>query len=231
MNTINTTEPTLLELAARIKVGHSAVIEGKKNIVRKAIEVGGWLNDAKEKVEHGEWLPWLKANCQISERTAQRYMHLADVKEPLEKAMELKSAAVADLTLDDAVRLLKPPEYQADPEVEAWNKAIKDVADIANATETATTKTTKKKISTSTAAAVEAPDEKSDEDVGKEWLKELAADELVAVLKEFRDDEYLRELATALSKALSAKIDLLQQRAAAATAGIVRRELTPQKSV
>jgi Protein of unknown function (DUF3102) len=210
-------ELSLPDLATRIKVGHSAVIEAKKNIVRKAVEVGGWLNEAKAKVEHGEWLPWLKANCQISERTAQRYMHLADAKEHLEKAMELKSAAVADLTLEDAVRLLKPPEREADPEVGAWNAIVKKVFED-DSTETTPTKATKRKVSTPTAAAVEPPDEKSDEDVGKEWLKELAADELVAVLKEFRDDEYLRELAAALSKVLPAKVDPLQQRTTAAPA-------------
>jgi Protein of unknown function (DUF3102) len=228
MSTTNATEePTLLELATRIRVGHSAVIEGKKNIVRKAIEVGGWLNEAKAKVEHGEWLPWLKANCQISERTAQRYMHLADAKEPLEIVMSSKSATMADLTLEDAMELLRPSESKADPEDEAW-KAIEDAAakdaaadsnDTATPTARATATPTKKKVSTPTATVViEPPDEKSDEDVGKEWLKTLAVDDLVTWLKEVQDDEYLRELAAALNKVLLAKIDPLQQRAAAAAA-------------
>ncbi len=104
--------PSLPDLATRIRVGHSAVIEAKKNIVRKAIEVGGWLKQAKDSPEmkHGMWLPWLKANCaDLSERTAQRYMELADNKEDLEELLKLKSAAMADLTLSGALELLQTP--------------------------------------------------------------------------------------------------------------------------
>jgi Protein of unknown function (DUF3102) len=114
-------EPSLPDLASRIRLGHTAVIEAKKNIVRKAIEVGGWLKQAKDSPEmkHGQWLPWLKANCpDISERTAQRYMELADNKEQLEEALKVKSAAMADLTLAGAIELLKPPPPEAEKETE-----------------------------------------------------------------------------------------------------------------
>jgi Protein of unknown function (DUF3102) len=110
------TKPTT-SLAARIRAGHSAVIEAKKNIVRKAIEVGLLLKEAKEKeCKHGQWLDWLKTNApEISERTAQRYMELADRKQELEEALKSKSATMADLTLNGAFELLKPePEADAD---------------------------------------------------------------------------------------------------------------------
>ena len=183
-------EPSLPDLATRIRAGHSAVIEAKKNIVRKAIEVGGWLKQAKDSPEmkHGQWLPWLKANCpEISERTAQRYMELADNKEPLEEALKLKSAAMADLTLAGAVELLKSPELEAITPLLAKSKQPKT-----------TTNTTP----TNPQAAVEPPDSPSDEDVGKEWLEALAVDDLITWLKELHDDEYLRELSAALTKVL-----------------------------
>jgi len=46
------------------------------------------------------------------------------------------------------------------------------------------------------------PDTPSDEEVGKEWLRVLAADEVVAVLREVHDIEWLKELQVELRKAL-----------------------------
>ena len=142
-----TTVPSLAlpDLASRIRVGHSAVIEAKKNIVRKAIEVGEWLKQAKDSPEmkHGQWLPWLKASCpDISERTAQRYMELADKKEKLEEVMKLKSATMADLTLAGAVELLKPPPPEAQEETEP--EAQDDEQDAEEETEEAESETSGK---------------------------------------------------------------------------------------
>jgi hypothetical protein len=57
-----------------------------------------------------------------------------------------------------------------------------------------------------TKAAVEPanqPTNKSEEEVGKEWLKALAVDDLITWLKELHDPDYLRGLAVALAKALT----------------------------
>ena len=45
--------------------------------MRHAIEAGALLLEAKEQLKHGQWLPWLKDHCTISERTAQLYMRTA----------------------------------------------------------------------------------------------------------------------------------------------------------
>ena len=43
-----------------------------------ALELGSWLNQAKELVGHGRWLVWLTANCpDVSEKTCQNYMRIA----------------------------------------------------------------------------------------------------------------------------------------------------------
>jgi hypothetical protein len=42
-----------------------------------ALAAGNALIEAKELVRHGEWRDWLKANCSMSTRTAQRYMQMA----------------------------------------------------------------------------------------------------------------------------------------------------------
>ena len=42
------------------------------------IEVGKLLIEAKKKLPHGQWLPWLRDNIEISAVTAQRFMRLAE---------------------------------------------------------------------------------------------------------------------------------------------------------
>lgn len=52
-------------------------INGYKDVVASSIwEIGKRLCEAKELLEHGQWLPWLKEFVEISERTAQRFMSL-----------------------------------------------------------------------------------------------------------------------------------------------------------
>jgi hypothetical protein len=88
---------SLPDLAARIKAEHEAVGAAMKH----AIAAGELLAEAKSKVPHGEWLPWLEANCEMSERTAQAYMRIARELGKLEPA---KAQRVADLSVRDALR-------------------------------------------------------------------------------------------------------------------------------
>jgi hypothetical protein len=53
------------------------------------------LLQAKDRLDHGAWLPWLKQYVGIPERTCQRYMRLAEHA----PALLAKSATVADLTV------------------------------------------------------------------------------------------------------------------------------------
>ena len=53
----------LPDLAKRINDGHAAVVNGMKDVVRKAIGVGNDLHQARANLGHGEWLPWLEKNC------------------------------------------------------------------------------------------------------------------------------------------------------------------------
>jgi hypothetical protein len=65
------------DLAARIRTAHDAVRRSLGDALRHATEAGRLLLEAKSAVGHGGWLPWLKENCGLSERTAQVYMRLA----------------------------------------------------------------------------------------------------------------------------------------------------------
>ena len=108
--------PALATLALEINAEHDAA----ENHARKAIEharvAGDKLLLAKAQVEHGQWLPWLAANCpRLAVRTAQAYMRLADHWEMLAG----KCATVAYLTINDALKLLNAPESDGDP-LETW---------------------------------------------------------------------------------------------------------------
>jgi tRNA(Ile)-lysidine synthase TilS/MesJ len=98
---------SLEDLANRIKAAHAGVLEASKNVVQKAIQAGMALREAKAKLVHGEWLPWLKDNCNVSERHANNYMKLAANKPKLDEKLQLKSATIADLTLTQALRLIE----------------------------------------------------------------------------------------------------------------------------
>ena len=102
---------SLDELATRIKAAHAGVLEASKNVVQKAIQAGTALRDAKGKLAHGEWLPWLKQNCNLSGRTAHRYMQLAAGRDKLQS----KFATMANLTLTQSLKLLETDPETDDP--------------------------------------------------------------------------------------------------------------------
>jgi Protein of unknown function (DUF3102) len=62
---------------------------------------GDLLIEAKAQLKHGQWLPWLRENCLISERTAQLYMRCAKSREDTEKRI-----GGGDLTLNEAAAML-----------------------------------------------------------------------------------------------------------------------------
>ena len=74
--------------------------------------VGEGLLKARPLCKHGQWLHWLSANCPaIAERTAQAAMQISRSW----KVIEVKSASVADLTINEALKLIPPklPEMNA----------------------------------------------------------------------------------------------------------------------
>jgi hypothetical protein len=54
------------------------------------LTIGGLLAEAKEQVPHGEWLPWLKNEFSMSERSAQKYVKAADFVAKYELGADLK---------------------------------------------------------------------------------------------------------------------------------------------
>ena len=68
---------TLDALGDSIRSEYADAINSARDAVAHAAECGRLLTEAKTRVTHGEWLPWLAANApEIHERTAQQWMRL-----------------------------------------------------------------------------------------------------------------------------------------------------------
>jgi hypothetical protein len=89
----------LSELAAWINAGHAAGEAASLQGAKHFRQVGEWLIEAKEKLKHGDWLPWLEANVKFSRQHACRYMRLAKCNTVLH--------------LDDAWRVLTGRDEEA----------------------------------------------------------------------------------------------------------------------
>ena len=112
-----TTVPTvtavlpLAGLAADINAAHRACEAAGRAAVRHAVDAGRLLLAAKAALPHGGWLPWLRAELECSERTAQLYMRLARGWPVLAGENPQR---VADVSLREAARLLSGPRCRDD---------------------------------------------------------------------------------------------------------------------
>ena len=78
------------------------ILEAKRAGGEAILTIGRGLIEAKEKLPHGEWLPWLNEQVDLSERTGQKFMKLArEWSNP---------NTLADLGASKALMLLAVPE-------------------------------------------------------------------------------------------------------------------------
>ena len=89
------------------------------------LEIGNRLNEAKDQLEHGKWLDWLREKVDISERSAQNFMRLAREYS--------KSAEIADLGASKALALLALPDSERESflaekhDVNGTRKSVEDM--------------------------------------------------------------------------------------------------------
>jgi len=91
------------ELAKSIKEKHSMMLSSFRNSVIHAMDVGDLLTEAKKRVGHGNFEAWCATHCQLSPRTARRYMGMAKDRAKIEAQLAAKTANLGDL---NAQRLL-----------------------------------------------------------------------------------------------------------------------------
>jgi hypothetical protein len=114
------------QLGAQIRAEHLAAEASAADAIAHAIEAGQLLLQAKDKVEHGEWLPWLTEHCERSERQAQRYMKIAT---RLPALLEANPTRASDLSIRGALALLTTPKPTVRPDaatrcVEVYRQAL-----------------------------------------------------------------------------------------------------------
>ena len=121
--------PALDALADRINTEHKAVCEAAVTATQHAIKCGVSLIAAKSGLPHGQCLPWIKENCDLSERTTQAYMLLARRHEELggEEAQRVADlpvrqamVAIADQRAEQTPDILNRDEPPSRDEIWAW---------------------------------------------------------------------------------------------------------------
>lgn len=75
-----------------------------------ALSAGAALAEAKARLNHGEWLPWLEANFSGGQQTAQRYMRLYDRQGELPN-----TSPVTHFGLKEALKFLAKPKPKSEP--------------------------------------------------------------------------------------------------------------------
>ena len=119
--------PSLPELADLIRDELAEIDRGQSTALAHAIQAGELLTQAKSQVDHGEWLPWLEKNFELTVWTAQAYMrlganagrvsHLSSVREALAVLNPRKPKKPKDSILKGKAGL------SHDPEVIDWVRA------------------------------------------------------------------------------------------------------------
>src|SRR5258708_17824711 len=99
---------SLESLATRIRKEQRAIEAALTSIAAHVMAAGDLLIEAKKKLPHGEWLPWLTLHCEVSERTAQVYMQLARKRTEIE-ANPQRAADLTDLTVRKMLTMGAPP--------------------------------------------------------------------------------------------------------------------------
>lgn len=103
-----TTLTTLATLAGRINAEHEKCEAAARSALRHAIAAGKLLSEAKQRVGHGEWSGWVKANFAGSDRTARLYMRLGEHEDQL-----IQNGNALPVSIRHAARLLTEPRADA----------------------------------------------------------------------------------------------------------------------
>jgi len=91
-------------LAKRICMAHERVLAATCGAFDHAIRAGTLLIEAKSRIEHGKWLPWLEEHTpDISERTARVYVQVALKAQVV---LDANRQSAADLTIRAALKLI-----------------------------------------------------------------------------------------------------------------------------
>lgn len=165
-NGIMETSAGLPEEQRDIETITSEILYLKNKAGEAILEIGRRLNEAKEQLSHGEWLPWLEERVGFSVVTAQRFMRLAN---------EWSNASpVTYLGVSKALQLLALPPAERD-------EFLAEKHDV-NGEEKTAFEMTRKELQEAIRARKDAEEDKE----AAEIEKEHAERELEAIKREYQ---------------------------------------------
>lgn len=88
---------------------------GRRITLLCGIEIGRRLVEAKEMLQHGEWLPWLEKETGFSTSSAQRYMQVFKEYGAAQQSLfgpVANSPTLGNISISNALRLLAVPEKE-----------------------------------------------------------------------------------------------------------------------
>lgn len=113
---------------------HKEILKLAKGSLEKAITVGRLLTRIKDKLDHGEWLPWLKANISVfSESTAKRYIRCYENRDAI-LACKIEDVSTAYKMLTESPQIgqsvtdLVPQTTETKPHTESHPKGLARLA-------------------------------------------------------------------------------------------------------
>lgn len=118
--------------ADQIKVLLAELDRTLKMSVEKAIRIGQLLTEQKSDMDHGQFLPWLESNFEMSERTARKYMMLhryrdktalnADLQEAYQQIEYIEREEKAEQQKHDDALIRERIKTGSKPE--GWNRSL-----------------------------------------------------------------------------------------------------------
>lgn len=101
---MSTTSTISTTLATEINTLHAKAVHHAGSAIDFAKQAGELLLKAKSDLPHGDFLPWLEANCTVTPRQAQRYMAAAQGKPIPVRAIKCDTVSyLPDATKTDTV--------------------------------------------------------------------------------------------------------------------------------
>ena len=194
------------------------------------IEIGRRLTEAKEMVNHGEWLPFLEQQTDFSQPTASRFMRLYKEYGADQNSLfgaESKYSTLNNLSISNALKLLALPEEEREEfaaEHDLENKSTREVEDLIRE-KTALEQQLKEAKEGQALALAEAMAERDEEAIRTAAASarleakieaEKAADAAIAALNKQHEQQLQQEIEKA--KEALAERDKLKKELAAATA-------------
>lgn len=176
---------------------------GRRITLLCGIEIGRRLVEAKEMLNHGEWLPWLKRETDFSERSAQNYMKVFNTYGAAQLGLfgpETNTQTFADLPISKALALLSLPESEREAFAEEVGAEALSVRDLETLVKERT-------------AEIEAKARKWEEQAGEyaSQINDLQND-VQDALKQRNDEEQARADAEEQLRKIKAELDEIEKR-------------------